>query len=194
MNLTYNDDIFYIIGVDPGTKTGVAVYGIDKDFNIKSITPYTIYLDSYVDTESNSFTKDADRYLALGNLITELMEKYNPVGLSIESSFINKKFMGSGMKVATYISVVIFAAKKYNKDLLVVKLAPKQVKKWMGDATADKDAMKEFVVKLFRDMFKEDISHILTFENLTEHSIDAMAIGHNFLEIIRNAPYLILGK
>ena len=43
MNHTFN-----IIGIDPGTNTGIAVYTIDTNFNILNIDTYTILLNNYV--------------------------------------------------------------------------------------------------------------------------------------------------
>lgn len=179
------------MGVDPGTNTGVSIYEVDCDLNIVSVETHTIDLNMFVDQDSNQHVKDADRYLALGNLISELLEKYNPVGAAVESSFINVKFQSSGMKVAAYISVVLYALKRHNKDILICKLAPKQIKKFMGDATANKDTMKSLLSDKLVFMVGEEVAKLVNAQNLTEHTIDAIAIGYNFLEVIRKAPYLL---
>ena len=47
MNHTFN-----IIGIDPGTNTGIAVYTIDTNFNILNIDTYTILLNNYVNDDN----------------------------------------------------------------------------------------------------------------------------------------------
>ena len=46
MNHTFN-----IIGIDPGTNTGIAVYTIDTNFNILNIDTYTILLNKWKNGE-----------------------------------------------------------------------------------------------------------------------------------------------
>ena len=178
MNHTFN-----IIGIDPGTNTGIAVYTIDTNFNILNIDTYTILLNNYVNEDNTVLGKDSERYLVLGNLIEELLEKYNPIAIALESAFINKKFMGSGMKVMGYISVILYVIKKFNPNILLCKLAPKSVKKKAGDATANKDKMKELV--------NETILQYIDIEKESEHSIDAISIGYSLLNLIKNSPYLL---
>lgn len=188
MNHTSN---IYIFGIDPGTNTGVSVFELDVDLNVISVETHTLNLNLYADPDSNQLTKDADRYLALGDLISELADKFKPVAAAIESSFIHERFKSSGMKVAAYISVVIYALKKFDKNLVICKLSPKQVKKFMGDATADKDEMRNLLTEKISLLLGEDVAKLINIDNLTEHSIDALAIGNNLIEVLRKAPYLV---
>lgn len=180
MNHTSN---FHILGIDPGTNTGVAVFEVNKQLEIISIKTYDINLNKYVDDESNGLTKDVDRYLALYDLITEIISKYKPKVVAIESAFINTKFKGSGLKLAGYVSVVMTAIKRQDKNIVLCKLAPKSIKKFMGDATANKDKMLA--------MLGEELSNFIDVTVMTEHTIDATSIGSKLLDVIRESPHIL---
>ena len=91
--------------------------------------------------------------------------------------------MGAGMKVAGYVAIVMLAIKKFDKDIVICKLAPKSVKKFMGDGDANKDKMKE--------MLGDEVVDLVDMSLQTEHTIDAISIGLNLIKIIKTSPYIL---
>ena len=178
MNLT-----FKIFGIDPGTNTGISIYELDENFNILSLETVNVDLNIFVDNDSNGLLKDADRYLALHNLLDDLLTIHKPKAIAIESAFIKKSFMGAGMKVAGYVAIVMLAIKKFDKDIVICKLAPKSVKKFMGDGDANKDKMKE--------MLGDEVVDLVDMSLQTEHTIDAISIGLILIKIIKTSPYIL---
>lgn len=182
MNHTSN---FNLIGIDPGTNTGISVFEVNTQLELVNIKTFDINLNKYADENSNGLTKDVDRYLALFDLVTEVVTTYKPRAVAIESAFINNKFKGSGLKLAGYVSVVITAIKKQDKNIILCKLAPKSVKKFMGDATANKDKMLA--------MLGNELSNFIDVTTMSEHTIDATSIGSKLLDVIRDSPHILKG-
>ena len=62
MNHTSN---IRILGIDPGTNTGLSIIELTEDLEIVKIDTFTLDLNNYIlDTLSN-FEKEADRLIAL---------------------------------------------------------------------------------------------------------------------------------
>lgn len=176
---------FKVIGIDPGTNTGMAIFEVDSEFSIVNVTTVNCNLNTYINDTMSGLIKDADRYLALHDLVNEVLEEHNPVAIAIESAFINSRFMGAGMKVAGYVAVVMLSIKKFNKDIVICKLAPKSIKKFMGDGTADKDKMKL--------MLGDEVINHIDITKETEHTIDALSIGLNLITLLKESPYILKG-
>ena len=68
MNHTFN-----IIGIDPGTNTGIAVYTIDTNFNILNIDTYTILLNKTFETIITNLNN-----LNQGRIVLD-QDKMNPI-------------------------------------------------------------------------------------------------------------------
>lgn len=103
MNHTSN---IRILGIDPGTNTGICIMEITENLEIINIDTFTINLNNYIlDTLSN-FEKEADRLIALEEGLKEILEKYNPDLIGMENAFFNKKFPLSGLKLSSFLGVL----------------------------------------------------------------------------------------
>lgn len=182
MNHTSN---IIIMGIDPGTNTGISIIEMTQEYEIIKIDTFSINLNNYiVDTLSN-FEKEADRLIALEEGLRELLEKYNPDLVGMENAFFNKKFPLSGLKLSSFLGVIIMTIRKYSRSIKVYKLQPKYIKSVVATGNAYKDDM-ELAVKENLELGKH-----INFESETEHSIDAVAIGYSVKKLLEKYPYVL---
>ncbi|HRD55848.1 MAG TPA: crossover junction endodeoxyribonuclease RuvC [Parachlamydiaceae bacterium] len=106
-----------ILGIDPGTL--VTGYGLvsAKDHHFSAID-YGCIRPSLKD-------KLTDRYLYIYNGIKELLEKYQPDALVVETQFVNKNPQ-SAIKLGMARGIIILAAKK--RGISVFEYAPTKIK------------------------------------------------------------------
>jgi len=129
-----------ILGVDPGTQ--VSGYGLievtDRGYaaiDFGCIRPPARY-------------KLSDRYLVIFESIIQLIEKYTPVAMAVETQYV-KKNVQSAMKLGMARGVIMVAAKKLGVP--VFEYAPTQAKKSVvGTGSASKRQVQGMVQLLLR--------------------------------------------
>ena len=171
-----------IMSVDPGTiNCGVVFWKLNNKLNIESIDTINIKLSDNLDVFM--------RILELENIVKDLITKYQPVWLVIEAGFINK------FRPQAYgpISNTIFAIKKqiyeFNRLPTFTEIPPKKVKQLIGaTGSGDKDAVKKAVGEI------SEITDKVNLDTLTEHQVDALAIGYVFINELRKNMWFLLMK
>ncbi len=129
-----------ILGVDPGTQ--VTGYGF-----IRIVERDYIPLD-YGCIRPPAHYKLSDRYLIIFESIEELIEKYKPTALAVETQYVHKNVQ-SAIKLGMARGVIMIAAKK--KGIPVFEYAPKQAKKAVvGTGKASKDQVQGMVQLLLK--------------------------------------------
>ncbi len=182
MNHTSN---IRILGIDPGTNTGICIMEITEHLEIIKIDTFTLNLNNYIlDTLSN-FEKEADRLIALEEGLKEILEKYNPDLIGMENAFFNKKFPLSGLKLSSFLGVIMMTVRKHGKQTKIYKLQPKYIKSVVSTGNAYKDDMLEAV----RDNI--ELGKHLDLDKETEHSIDAVAIAYSVMKLLEKYPYVL---
>lgn len=130
-----------ILGVDPGTQ--VSGYGV-----------ITLKGNQYVPVDFGCIRPPAkyklsDRYLIIFESLEELIEKYKPTALAVETQFVQKNIQ-SAIKLGMARGVMIVAAKK--KNIPIFEYAPTQAKKAVvGNGSASKyqvQSMVQYLLKL----------------------------------------------
>ncbi len=129
-----------ILGVDPGTQ--ISGYGLievtDKGYSVIDfgcIKPPIRY-------------KLSDRYLVIFEGILQLIEKYAPQALSVETQYV-KKNVQSAIKLGMARGVIIVAAKKLGVP--VFEYSPTQAKKSVvGNGSASKHQVQGMVKLLLK--------------------------------------------
>lgn len=129
-----------ILGVDPGTQ--VSGYGLievtDRGYtaiDFGCIRPPARY-------------KLSDRYLVIFDSILQLIEKYKPMAMSVETQYV-KKNVQSAIKLGMARGVIMVAAKK--QGVPVFEYAPTQAKKSVvGNGNASKRQVQGMVQLLLR--------------------------------------------
>jgi len=106
-----------ILGIDPGTR--ITGYGL-----IKVQNPGFVAVD-YGCIKPNASMKLTDRYLFIYNGLEELLEKYSPDALVVETQFV-KLNPQSAIKLGMARGIIIVAAKK--RGIPVFEYAPTKAK------------------------------------------------------------------
>jgi crossover junction endodeoxyribonuclease RuvC len=129
-----------IIGVDPGTR--VTGFGIIQQRNRQNLP-----IDYGCIRPPANF-KLSDRYLIIFNAIEELIEKYKPAVLVVETQYVHKNVQ-SALKLGMARGVVMLAAKR--KGLQVYEYAPTRAKGAVtGNGLASKHQVKSMVQQMLR--------------------------------------------
>lgn len=127
-----------IIGIDPGTTlTG---YGIIELLNGRLVPV------DYGCVRPPTKMKLSDRYLILFNALEELLEKYKPEALAVETQFVHKNIQ-SAIKLGMARGVAVITAKR--KGISVFEYAPSKAKlAVVGKGTASKQQVQGMVKAL----------------------------------------------
>lgn len=129
-----------ILGVDPGTQ--VSGYGLIKVVE-RNYTP----LDFGCIRPPANY-KLSDRYLIIFESIEQLIEKYKPVALAVETQYVHKNIQ-SAMKLGMSRGIIMIAAKK--KGIPVFEYAPTQAKRAVvGNGKASKEQVQGMVQLLLK--------------------------------------------
>lgn len=130
-----------IIGIDPGTQ--ITGYGI-----IKCIDGACRAID-YGCVRPPASLKLSDRYLIISNGVDELLEKYRPDVLVVETQYVHKNVQ-SAIKLGMARGIVIVAAKR--RGLAIFEYTPAKAKcAVVGNGRASK-AQVQGMVKLLLNL------------------------------------------
>lgn len=129
-----------IIGVDPGTiVTGYAVIEVSSD---------KIDLLDFGCIRPPPKHKLSDRYLIIHDATSELLERYEPGAMSIETQFVSKNAQ-SAIKLGMARGVIVLAARK--KKVEVFEYSPKKAKLAVtGNGNASKHQVQHMIKYLFK--------------------------------------------
>lgn len=162
-----------IIGIDPGTI--VTGYGIIKKEGNQCVT-----LD-YGCIRPPIQNKLSDRYLIIFNSIEELLIKYQPSILVVESQYV-KKNVQSALKLGMARGIIILAAKK--RGIPVFEYFPTEAKRAVvGNGKASKrqvQKMIQLLLKLPSDP-PEDAADALSLALCHFHAMDFPLTCHKEL-------------
>jgi crossover junction endodeoxyribonuclease RuvC len=129
-----------IIGIDPGTR--ITGYGV-----IEMQGSHYRALD-YGCVRPPAKAKLSDRYLILFNAIEELLSKYQPHALSVETQYVEKNVQ-SALKLGMARGTVIIAAKR--QGISVFEYAPSKAKlAVVGNGKASKSQVQGMVKLLLQ--------------------------------------------
>lgn len=129
-----------IIGIDPGTI--VSGYGIiEVEGNVIRVVDY-----GCIRPPANM--KLSDRYLILFNAAEELLDKFTPGALAIETQYV-KNNVQSAIKLGMARGIVVIAAKK--RGIPVYEYAPSKAKRAVvGNGLASKKQVQGMVKALLQ--------------------------------------------
>lgn len=124
-----------IIGIDPGT--------VITGYGIVNLTDGHFVAVDYGCIRPPSGLKLSDRYLILFNAIEELLEKYSPDALAVETQFVHKNVQ-SAIKLGMARGIAVIAAKR--RGIPVFEYAPTKAKKAVvGNGKASKYQVQNMV-------------------------------------------------
>lgn len=174
-----------ILSFDPGlTMTGWAVL----DFNLKTavmtvfklglLTPNKIISRVNMKDEVDKYGKRLIALVTLRQLVTMLYDTYVPDYVVVEDSFFNSRFPTAYAALIHWtMTVDLLMRDKYSKP--VFKIPPKLVKHYIsGTGDANKYNVRQAILDNKKIKFKSK----QLYNNLVEHTSDAIAIGWAFLQ------------
>lgn len=178
---------YKMLSIDPGLNNiGISVFTIEsKTQKVLSIESFTIEVEKLTDT---SGLDDNDSELRLRKLVTirnkfkELLEEHQPSVVVSESPFFNPRMPIAFECLVQAIVMITAAIVQHNKNLVLLKLSPQEIKKAIGVAgKLGKDVVKEAVQKI------DEIVSLLVegLDPLSEHAIDSLAVGYCELQLRR---------
>ena len=166
-----------LLSIDPGINSfGICVYNNDKVFEVIE-TQLVKGNRKFSEEEKLIETKYGARVVKVNSILATLEEiklKYDIEGITLEAPFYNALTpvaYGSLLEVITVVKYMF--AYKHNLNFKLIE--PLLVKK----VFANKSLAAKDVIKQFLRQKKEDGSILLStdVENLSEHEIDAIAVG-----------------
>ena len=185
-----NDSEGLIMAIDPGTNTmGVAMIRFRfKDLSIVSVEA-TTYVGERLRGGSDDFGLiHGDRYLRLRRHLenlSKLMTQHQPTIVASETAFYGRSKPNAYQALVETIFVIKQALWSYNEDLPLMTYDPRTVK----NALNAKGTKKEDMLKAIKEV-KEIMDKIERFEDMDEHSIDAIAVGYAALNEYRKSRYV----
>lgn len=136
----HSPDSDIILGIDPGTR--VSGYGVI------SIQQQKITLLDYGCIRPPQGYKLSERYLVIYDSVAELIEKYGPTALVVETQFVHKNVQ-SAIKLGMARGTVIVAAKK--RGVSVFEYPPTVAKRAVtGHGRASKYQVQGMVQRLLK--------------------------------------------
>lgn len=179
------NESFNIVSIDPGNNIGVSIIEVElPNYNIINIDTTFIVLENNISKDSND--KILDKLNVLNKIVSDLINIYNPVAFSIEAAFMNVRFPKAVMQLSQYVGIIDHTIQVNNPFIKVFKYPPKYIKaRVVGSGNADKDAMMIGVTSI------EEIASKIDTSRLSEHEVDAVAIGYTALQEIREFPFIL---
>lgn len=183
-------ETFNIIGIDPGTNTGVSVYTISlPNYEIVNIDTRLYLLKNLVPDEdeySNFYNKLYERTMLLSSIVNGLILEYNPLAIAYEAAFMNTKFANAVIQLTQYTSCIENTIRNTDPSIRIFKYPPKYIKKYVGaGGEANKDDMLTNLSRI------DIISNKLPLVALSEHEIDATSIAYILYRDIVNQPWIL---
>ena len=175
-----------IIGIDPGSNTlGVAVYDVDDFFTIRSIRTYVIDITMY--KESGKYGRLAGKVYFIRKILMNIF-KDGVDALSLESPFIYSTRPAAVIPLSAIKGIVEESALNTNRYAYLTSITPSEVKKSIGvhGNSSEKIDMMYALLDI------KEISDELPIKDLADHEWDAIAIGYDLLNDIRDNPYIVL--
>jgi len=187
-----NENNFKIVSIDPGGVLGVCVMDIEfpvgeSDYVINSIETQVIALDDYVIKDENKSIMTS-RLQILNEKVSNIIQQHQPLAFAIETAFVNLRFPKAVMQLSQYFGMINYTVTTIDPYIKMFEYPPKYIKAIVagkGKGNADKDAMMNAVSN-----YSEITKHVNP-SLLTEHEVDAIAIGYVLLQEIRRYPFIL---
>jgi len=159
-----------ILGIDPGTR--ITGYGVIKfEGNRYSALDYGCI-------RPPSKYELSDRYLVIFDGIVELIEKYRPVAVSVETQYVQKNVQ-SAIKLGMARGTAVIAARK--NGVAVFEYSPSKAKSSVvGNGSASKEQVQGMVQRLLNleePPCPEDAADALALAICHAHSMEKQKIG-----------------
>lgn len=177
------NNLFNIIGIDPGNNLGISIYTINSlDYSIVNISTLIYKLDYYNISCNNYINK----FIYLESIIENIIYNYNPLAIVMEDVFMHVRFPRAVIMLASYVNTIENIIVNSNSLIKLIKVMPKYMKSVISTGKANKEDIK---------IGLKGIPEIVKYVNvdlITEHEADAVGLGYLLYKTIQQDPlYLI---
>lgn len=176
---------FYHLGIDPGSvNTGLALFRVDsRTLAIQSITALTILvprLIAYNPFDEEFVVERAIRYEKLLDTLIDFIATHRVVRVSCESSFYNPKTPQVFSVLTAIVNLLRHRLLHYDQNIVFTVYPPRTVKQFVGAEVFanDADKTKKSVLDALKRIEEVCKTTDTNLDFLSEHAIDAMAIGY----------------
>lgn len=179
----YNE--FYLLAMDPGLHNiGIACFHLKFDgdsVEILSIDAETITSATVKKYSPHDPILQDEQFIIRQNMTRAVLEKVsqiNPTYFVTETAFFNPTRPNSFAVLHSVITSILDNILIYDSNVILGRLAPQQIKRSIGIAgEKGKEPVKEAISKV------SEITAVLKqpLDTLTEHAIDAVAVGYSYL-------------
>ena len=179
---------FKILAIDPSSHfVGISILTIEvESMRIKNIETGLINLRSSSQV-SEVHSKLISRMLTLERLIEPIVKENKPLILAYERGFADSKKPGAFEPLVMSVTTVVTVLKKILPSSVIVPFSPGAVKNAMGQkGNCKKDAMKAACLVDVR------INEFVDAKAVSEHEIDATAVGLCAIDYFRNRLALLI--
>lgn len=186
------DNTFNIMSIDPGSRiAGLCIYTLkpndeDSIFDIVEIKTFNMNVD--IEKTTGIHENILDRSIRLAMMVRTIYSIYKPAIVAMESAFINMSRMGAVIPLAKSIHSIETAIYKLDKDVKIISIPPGVIKKVFNSSQIGKDAVKKAL------MDKPKLLGKVVDKNITEHEIDAIAIGYTLMEYLKGSRGMVCIK
>lgn len=179
--------MFNIMSVDPGSTTiGVSIFTINS-IDLSVVNVETMLIDTRIGFVEDNLNKDLlIRLLKLSDSIRNIVQYYNPLIIVIEDSFINRLRPTAVIPLAQSIFTIESTAISVDRYVKIFKFPPKKIKSVVRDGKAGKEDMLIGIENI------KEISSRINVYNISEHEIDALAIGYTMLKHLEQNRSILL--
>lgn len=190
LDITHYLGQYRMLSIDPGLNNiGLADFLLDQTrqgTEINQIEAMTIESRYVLDDCCYGATSDDERTRTRQSMVSAVLRKVreiHPAFVVIESPFYDIKRPGSYAVLLEVLNDLRFAIYQFDPKITIVIYAPQEVKKTLGVAGVKgkeivKEAMSTFMPIV--TVLKTDLG------SMTEHAIDAVAVGYTYVKNILN--------
>lgn len=174
---------FNIIGIDPGKNTGISIINVNIDnLTINNIETLRIKLDRTEYEYNNEFINNI---FYLKEHMINLLNTYNPVAIGYETAFLNSKFPNAIGQLSQYTCIIDMVSREYNPFIKIYRYAPMLAKSLFNKTVGGKADKSDMLTALKNNI---ELNSFVKLDNITEHEVDAVAMGYITLQKIRIDP------
>lgn len=173
-----------ILSIDPGgNTTGIAITDLDESTGKSYVLDaFTLHLDKLIKQRYNGFIavygERFTRLIALKEAVAEIYQKYQPHVVVSEGPYMGS-FVTTFASLTSCVVAIRFAIADISNSTDVIVIDPATVKKSIGVSGKSGDKERMRVALSTRPIIFVEV----VFNELDEHSVDAIAVGQSYYEL-----------
>ena len=175
----FNDiKTFNVLGIDPGTDTiGFSILKVSiDDLTIEEANPWTEKVSRFIDEESFEVEVHSAKFSRLNKISEKLLtilDTFRPALVFSEAPFFNRLRPNAYAPLIETVFTIQKTLHSWDNFKPLYMIDPSSVKIAVGArARSDKIEVKQAIIKI------PELTKLINFDKLDEHSIDATAVAY----------------